>query len=100
MINEVSLSWIAAFWEGEGNAGVYGNGKRLNGKQKSRLDVEIFQNNPKPLHWIKDVTELGRIGKKANGYRWRVRDKKAKEFLSLIYPYLQFRQDEVTSLIK
>lgn len=101
MIDSVTLSYIAAFWEGEGNAGLYSKGA---GRIR-QLAVDMAQKNPKVLYWIRDVVGNELIeahvqipnGKKCP--RLRMRGINAKMFLMLIYPYLKFRQDEVTPLI-
>ena len=99
-MNEAILSWIAGFWEGEGNAGLYRHGKRPSGQQRIRLTVEIGQKNPTPLYRIRGVFGYGTVQKKSNVYSFRVLDRKAKCFLIAIYPYLKFRQYEIASLIK
>jgi len=101
MIDE-KLAYIAGFWEGEGHAGLHSKGRSV---PKKRLEVGITQKNPKVLFWIKSVFGYGhiRLSKSANNpigvYLWRVRDKKAKDFLRRIYPFAKFRDKQIRALM-
>lgn len=100
MISDKVWSYIAGFWEGEGCAGVWSSAEPRRPSRK-RFVVQISQNNPKVLFWIKEQVGYGGVckkGKRCN--QWEIRGGKAKEFLKNIYPFLQFRQDQVLSLIR
>ena len=98
-MDEKDLIYIAAFWEGEGHAGIYSQSLH---KKLALLEVGIDQKDPLVLYWIKDVTGYGNIRKDNRGcglFRWRVKGKKAKKFLTVIYPYLKFRKQQIGVLI-
>lgn len=86
---KLNLSYIAGFFEGEGNAGFYGKHKKFS--------IELHQNNPDILYKIKDYFGCGAIYKnnKRNVYRWRAACNQGLMVVNQIYPYLQFRQEEL-----
>ena len=88
----MNLSYIAGFFEGEGNANWYGNGR---GKKKV-FAIELYQKNPDILYQIRDYFDCGVVSKhpKRNYYRWRTTGNKGIKILKKIYPYLLCRQEE------
>jgi len=98
MSDKVTLSYIAGFWEGEGNAGNYGNGYH-HGKHLRRLEVDIAQKGLEALCWLKEFFGYGRIKPLHGVFIWRVRNQNARDFLERIYPYLKFRKEQVAMLI-
>ena len=95
-MDDIDLAYIAGFFEGEGNAGIY-----KNGGNSVVLTVEICQNDPKPLHYVKEIFGYGSLclTRKRKCNRWRVTGKPAKDFLRRIYPYCKYRQELVQSLM-
>lgn len=91
-MDDVLLSYLAGFFEGEGNVGNYKSG--VHGRV---LQVEISQNVPSVIYSIKKWLGYGsvRVEKKTGVYRWRTSGKKAKDFLRRIYPFIKFRNKEV-----
>ena len=98
MVSDITWSYLAGFWEGEGHAGFYSMGKHF---KKKRLEVAITQKNPSVLCWIQKVLGYGniRVKRDTGCYEWRVRRSIAIHFLVHIYPFLKFRQEQVLSLI-
>ena len=98
ILMKLNLSYIAGFFEGEGNAGFYSNG---NGS-KTRFTIELHQKNPDILYKIRDYFNCGVVYKlpKRSYYRWRVTHSKGMDILKQIYPHLQCRKKEFYKIVK
>lgn len=93
---EEELAYIAGFWEGEGHAGIYSAGRSV----PKKLTVGISQKNLQILLEIRNLFDYGHICRPRDGvYEWRVRGKKAKDFLRHIYPFTKFRHKQVRALM-
>lgn len=103
-MNEIDLSYIAGFFDGEGSAFISQPKASNNGKRYARVTAKISQNDKAILDWIASLYGFGKIYIKNDG---RVNTnhyivfahRQARYFLSSIEPYLRVKRENVSSIL-
>lgn len=99
--DEIIISYIAGFMDGEGSIGIYRKKNNSDSKYYYRLGITIGNSDYEVLKWICDNLGIGKIYLKKkyeerfkNQYHWQVAGKEAEQFLQLIYPFLHIKKEE------
>ena len=103
MQDKLFLAWVAGFFDGEGCVLV----SHRDNHTTYQLAVSVTQQDPTPLHMIKDrfggnvtadkTATLGYERKKGRVlvWRWKSSSKVAHDFLQAIQPYVVVKKDQV-----
>lgn len=98
-MNKNNLCYVAGLFDGEGCVDIYKASTSKASKSISlMLRVAISQKDGQIMNWLQDNFG-GYVGiNRANGHYihcWEVRSQKAKEFLSLIYPFSIIKKEQI-----
>lgn len=98
-MKRTDISYTAGIFDGEGCVDIYSAMSNKNSKNLSfMLRVVISQKDGKIMNWLKDRFG-GYVRQERKGkfsiYRWDIRSQKAHDFLSLIYPFLIIKKEQV-----
>lgn len=99
-MNDINLSYLAGFFDGEGSISIL---KRTKGDWNVShfIRVSIGQKDGATLDWIKDtfggnVYLVSRDG----SYVWAISDYKGYEFIKTLAPYLRYKKTQADLAVK
>ena len=101
MKNELNLSYLAGFFDGEGSISILKRSKDAKWNISHFLRVSIGQKDGKTLDWIKD--NFGGnvyLVKRDSSFVWALSDNKAYEFIKIILPYLRYKKPQAELAIR
>lgn len=99
-ISKTELAYIAGFFDGEGNVGLYHRNKNSN---TLTLSVALYNTNPIPLMRCKELFGGCICSQKSQAatehdwrteWAWRATTKKAEHFLRQVFKYLIIKKEE------
>lgn len=91
-MNKVELAYLAGFFDGEGNIGIYYN------HGVYHMVIRIVQKNPTIL---RSLSSVGKIYQRKDGmYLWQVSGQRAAEFLGLLLPSLILKHEQAEKAIE
>lgn len=105
-MNEIWLSWLAGFFDGEGSIGLWSAGKRKNGERYRTIKLSISQNNEEIIKEIYEMYPEGYICSsvtKSNNTNWVFRisgNSACERFVRDILPYTKVKTEKLKSCLE
>jgi hypothetical protein len=97
ILTEIDKAYIAGFFDGEGCVSILKNQGKENRTPRYILTAVITQKDKRSLDELQDLTDIGSVyfGNKITGiYAWTMCNSHARDFLSVILPYLKYKKDQ------
>jgi hypothetical protein len=103
-IDNIDIAYAAGIFDGEGYVDIYSASLSKASKSPSfMLRVVISQKDGKIMNWLKDRFEGSvRCEKRQDNYiyRWDIRSQAAQRFLTLIYPFIIIKKEQIQLALK